>query len=62
MEEALLEVPTTRRFAGIDLISARIPDESTILTFRHLLVKHGLGKQIIEAVKICDLAARSTYS
>ena len=33
MEEALIEVPTMRRFAGIELISDRIPDETTILTF-----------------------------
>ena len=46
MEEALIEVPTMRRFAGIDLISDRIPDETTILTFRHLLEKHDLGEQI----------------
>jgi len=37
MEDALIEVPTMRRFAGIDLISERIPDETTILAFRHLL-------------------------
>jgi hypothetical protein len=37
MDEALIEVPTMRRFAGIDLITDRIPDETTILTFRHLL-------------------------
>ena len=46
MEEVLIEVPTMRRFAGIDLISDRIPDETTILTFRHLLEKHDLGEQI----------------
>lgn len=46
MEEALIEVPTMRRFAGIELISDRIPDETTILTFRHLLEKHTLGEQI----------------
>ena len=28
MEEALIEVPTMRRFAGIELISDRIPDET----------------------------------
>ena len=28
------------RFAGIDLISERIPDDATILAFRHLLDKH----------------------
>ena len=40
VEEALIEVSTMRRFAGIELISDRIPDETTILTFRHLLEKH----------------------
>ena len=51
MEDALIEVPTMRRFAGIDLISERIPDETTILAFRHLLEKHDLGQQIFETVK-----------
>ncbi len=51
MEDALIEVPTMRRFAGIDLISERIPDETTILAFRHLLERHDLGKQIFEKVK-----------
>jgi len=51
MEDALIEVPTMRRFTGIDLISDRIPDETTILAFRHLLEKHDLGDQIFEAVK-----------
>jgi IS5 family transposase len=51
MEDALIEVPTMRRFAGIDLISERIPDETTILAFRHLLERHDLGKQIFETVK-----------
>ena len=51
MEDALIEVPTMRRFAGIALISDRIPDETTILAFRHLLEKHDLGDQIFEAVK-----------
>ncbi|WP_254940921.1 transposase [Cyanobium sp. Morenito 9A2] len=36
MENALIEVPTMRRFAGIDLISEGIPDETTNLAFRHL--------------------------
>jgi IS5 family transposase len=44
MEDALIEVPTMRRFAGIDLISEMVPDETTILSFRHLLEKHVLGE------------------
>ena len=51
MEEALIEVPTMRRFAGIDLIRDRIPDETTILTFRHLLEENELGEQIFQTVK-----------
>jgi IS5 family transposase len=50
MEDALIEVPTMRRFAAINLISDRIPDETTILSFRHLLGKHDLGKQFFEIV------------
>jgi IS5 family transposase len=51
MEEALIEVPTMRRFVGIDLISDSIPDETTILSLRHLLEKHELGEQIFDTVK-----------
>jgi IS5 family transposase len=51
MEDALIEVPTMRRFAGINMISDRIPDETTILTYRHLLEKHDLGLQIFAVVK-----------
>ena len=51
LEDALIEVPTMRRFAGIDMLSDRIPDETTILAFRHLLEKHNLGEQIFETVK-----------
>ena len=51
MEDALIEVATIRRFAGIDLISYRIPGETTILAFRHLLEKHDLGQKIFETVK-----------
>jgi IS5 family transposase len=51
MEDALIEVPTMRRFVGIDLISDQIADETTILAFRHLLEQHEIGKQIFETVK-----------
>jgi IS5 family transposase len=51
MEDALIEVPVMRRFAGIDIISERIPDETTILAFRHLLENHDLGQRIFETVK-----------
>lgn len=50
MEEALIEVGSMRRFAGIHLMTDRIPDETTILGFRHLLEQYELGKQVFEVV------------
>jgi len=51
MEEALIEMPTIFRFAGIELNSDRIPDETMILTFHHLLEKHARGEQIFDIEK-----------
>ena len=51
MEDTLIEVATILRFAGIELISNRIPDQTTILSFRHLIEKHDRGQQIFEMVK-----------
>lgn len=39
-----------RRFAGIELGDDRIPDETTILNFRHLLERHGLTEAIFADV------------
>lgn len=43
MEEALHEIPLLRQFAGLDAFEDVMPDESTILRFRHLLEKHELA-------------------
>jgi transposase, IS5 family len=48
MEDALYDIESMRRFAGIDLEVDVIPDETTILHFRHLLEKHHLTKKIFE--------------
>jgi len=48
MEDALYDIESLRRFAGIDMETDAIPDETTILNFRHLLEKHELTKQIFE--------------
>jgi IS5 family transposase len=45
MEEALHDVPLFREFAGLDNWNMCLPDESTILRFRHLLKKHVLGAE-----------------
>ena len=50
MEEALHDIPTLRRFAGLDAFEDAIPDESTILHFRHLLERHHLGEAIFTEV------------
>jgi IS5 family transposase len=49
MEEALYEIPTLRRFAGLGGRDA-IPDETTILNFRRLLETHGLAAKLFERV------------
>ena len=49
MEEELHERPLYRRFVGLDG-AARLPDESTILRFRHLLEKHQLAPQVLATI------------
>jgi len=49
MEEAFFDTPLYREFAQLDEY-ARLPDESTILRFRHRLEKHKLAEQILVSV------------
>ena len=49
MEEAFFDTPLYREFAQLDEF-ARLPDESTILRFRHRLEKHKLAEQILLTV------------
>jgi IS5 family transposase len=49
MEEELHERPLYRRFAGLDG-APRVPDETTILRFRHLLEKHELAPQVMAII------------
>ena len=48
MEEALYEIASMRRFANLSL--DRIPDETTILNFRHLLEANDLAPEILRRV------------
>ena len=50
MEEALHDVPLFRDFAGLGGWDDQLPDETTILRFRHLLEKHDLAPQILQTV------------
>ena len=49
-EEALYDSEAMRRFAGLELGDDAIPDETTILNFRHLLERHELTRAIFETV------------
>jgi len=49
-EEALYDIQSMRAFAGLELGRDAIPDETTILNFRHLLERHELTKVIFAAV------------
>ena len=55
-EDGIYDSESMRRFARVELGDDKIPDESTILRFRHLLEKHRLTEAIFEAVK--DLLAQ----
>lgn len=47
-EEALYDSESMRRFARIELAEDAIPDESTILLFRHLLERHELTRALFQ--------------
>jgi IS5 family transposase len=49
MEDSLYEIESMRRFAGLKLAD-NIPDETTILNFRHFVEKHKFGKRLFESV------------
>src|SRR5437763_10669160 len=50
VEEALYDSLAMRSFVGIDLGREPVPDETTVMRFRHLLEEHKLGAKIFEEV------------
>ena len=50
MEDLLYEVESVRRFAGLKL-TGPLPDETTILKFRHRLEEHGLGETLFQEIR-----------
>src|ERR1700709_868325 len=56
MEEALHDVPLFKEFAGLDNWNTALPDETTILRFRHLLEKRRLAEHLLRVVN--DLLGR----
>lgn len=57
MEDEIYESASIRRFLGLDPLTDTVPDESTILRFRHLLEQHGLAGKLFESVN-ADLMAK----
>jgi IS5 family transposase len=51
IEDSLYDIESMRRFAGIDLEVDIVPDETTILNFRHLLEKHHLTQKLFNKTK-----------
>src|SRR6201988_3918396 len=49
-EDAIYDSESMRRFARVELGDEVVPDESTILRFRHLLEKHGLTQAIFNSI------------
>src|SRR5688572_30657476 len=50
-EDAIYDSESMRRFAGVELGDDAVPDESTILHFRHLLERHRLTEAIFKEVR-----------
>ncbi len=50
-EDSIYDSESMRRFARVELGEDKVPDESTILRFRHLLEKQGLTESIFEIVQ-----------
>jgi IS5 family transposase len=50
MEDALYDIESMRRFAGLELGQDEVPDETTILNFRHLLERHQLTRKLFKKV------------
>ena len=49
-EDALYDSESMRRFVGVELGEDRVPDESTILRFRHLLEEHDLTRAMFDEI------------
>lgn len=50
VEEAIYDRMSFQKFLGIDLLSEAVPDETTILNFRHLLTEHELQEKLFARV------------
>lgn len=52
LEDALYDSIAMRAFAGIDLAIENVPDATTLLKFRRLLLEHGLTRKLFDEIGI----------
>ena len=50
-EDAIYDSESMRRFVGVELGEDQVPDETTILRFRHLLERHQLTEAMFALVR-----------
>ena len=50
-EDSIYDSESIRRFVGVELSEDRVPDETTILRFRHLLEEHDLTEAIFAEIR-----------
>ena len=50
MEESLYDIQSMRQFAGLSLTRGSLPDETTILNFRHLLERNDMATRLMSEV------------
>jgi transposase, IS5 family len=50
VEEAVYDRNSFQKFLKIDLIASNVPDETTILNFRHFIEENNLSKELFELV------------
>lgn len=53
VEDAIYDSYAMRKFMGIDFMEEQVPDATTLLKFRHLIEKSGLGKAFFDAINRC---------
>jgi len=53
VEDAIYDSYAMRKFMGINFLDSDVPDATTLLKFRHLLERHGLGKLFFDAINRC---------
>lgn len=50
MEDAVYEIESARRSAGVGSTTDELPDQTTVLNFRHLQEDHTLSESLLEVI------------